>query len=182
MDLSDRHLHSLSSNTEQPRRPQIALYRVQPSPQLNSPPPTAMRRSKCSGGQTPSFDPGTCVPTAYLDSGVDPNSVDFRNFFAYIPNEVKHRKRTTRDQAKVLETVFDRNTKPDSILRQRLATELGMSARGVQVSVVSLVMGLKLPFVLLLTFLGGFLGAVRYGFRIGKSLASLVLSCVIVVN
>lgn len=136
MDLarfhSERLLHSLSSATEQ-THPQFALYRVQPSPQLDL--PSAMRRN--TGTKDTHYHSVSCVPTAYLDPGVDPASVDFRNFYAYIPNEVKHRKRTTRDQAKVLESIFDRNTKPDSSLRQRLAKELQMSARGVQVRYVA---------------------------------------------
>lgn len=124
--LSERHFPSLSYRTDS-LNPDLALYRVEPS----EPQPT-MRRNK-STGPAPYSDSVTCVPTAYIDAGMDPASVDFRNFFAYIPNEVKHRKRTTRDQVKVLESIFDRNTKPDSTLRQRLATELQMSARGVQV-------------------------------------------------
>ncbi|KAF7968685.1 hypothetical protein HWV62_29688 [Athelia sp. TMB] len=64
---------------------------------------------------------------------MDPSSVDFRNFFPYIPNEVKHRKRTSAEQAKVLEGIFATNPKPDSKLRARLAEELDMKPRGVQV-------------------------------------------------
>jgi hypothetical protein len=79
----------------------------------------------------------SCLPSADLDADLDPAAVDFRNFFPYIPNEVKHRKRTSNDQAKVLESVFDRNTKPDSALRQRLADELDMTPRGVQVRFTS---------------------------------------------
>ena len=59
--------------------------------------------------------------------------VDFRAFFPYTPNEVKHRKRTTSAQLKVLENVFKRDTKPNAALRNELATQLDMTARGVQV-------------------------------------------------
>ncbi|KAF9451967.1 hypothetical protein P691DRAFT_662105 [Macrolepiota fuliginosa MF-IS2] len=63
----------------------------------------------------------------------DPAAVDFRAFYPYTPNEVKHRRRTTSSQLKVLETVFRVDTKPNATLRNDLAAELGMTARGVQV-------------------------------------------------
>lgn len=58
-----------------------------------------------------------------------------RNFYPYQPNEVKHRKRTTRSQLKVLEDVYKSDTKPNAALRKKLATELQMKPRGVQVRV-----------------------------------------------
>jgi hypothetical protein len=69
-----------------------------------------------------------------LDQTIDSAAVDFRAFYPYTPNEVKHRKRTTSAQLKVLETVFKKDTKPNAILRNELAAELDMSTRGVQVS------------------------------------------------
>jgi hypothetical protein len=74
----------------------------------------------------------TCIPSL-LPPGVDPTSVDFRTFFPYIPNEVKHRKRTSRTQLKVLEEVFRKDTKPNAALRKKLAAELDMLPRAVQV-------------------------------------------------
>lgn len=68
-----------------------------------------------------------------LDHSIDSAAVDFRAFYPYTPNEVKHRKRTTSAQLKVLETVFKKDTKPNAILRNELAAELDMSTRGVQV-------------------------------------------------
>lgn len=65
---------------------------------------------------------------------MDSTAVDFRAFYPYTPNEVKHRKRTTNAQLKTLETVFNRDTKPNGPLRVELAAQLGMTARGVQVS------------------------------------------------
>ncbi|KIK67255.1 hypothetical protein GYMLUDRAFT_55071 [Collybiopsis luxurians FD-317 M1] len=64
---------------------------------------------------------------------MDPSAVDFRAFYPYTPNEVKHRKRTTTAQLKILEGVFKRDTKPNAALRNELATQLDMTARGVQV-------------------------------------------------
>ncbi|KAJ7072193.1 hypothetical protein C8F01DRAFT_1102906 [Mycena amicta] len=63
--------------------------------------------------------------------GVDPT--DYRAFYPYTPNEVKHRKRTTSAQLKVLEGIFKRDTKPNAGLRTELAAQLNMTARGVQV-------------------------------------------------
>ena len=74
----------------------------------------------------------TCIPSL-VPPGVDPTSVDFRTFFPYIPNEVKHRKRTSRAQLKVLEDVFRKDTKPNAALRKKLAAELDMGPRAVQV-------------------------------------------------
>ncbi|KAH0588970.1 Homeobox protein HD-10 [Termitomyces sp. J132] len=64
---------------------------------------------------------------------MDPSSVDFRAFYPYTPNEVKHRKRTTTTQLRTLEAIFKRDTKPNGPLRVELAAQLGMTARGVQV-------------------------------------------------
>ena len=64
---------------------------------------------------------------------MDPAAVDFRAFYPYTPNEVKHRKRTTSAQLKILEGIFKRDTKPNAALRNELAAQLDMTARGVQV-------------------------------------------------
>ncbi|KAL1703219.1 hypothetical protein EV121DRAFT_261239 [Schizophyllum commune] len=58
---------------------------------------------------------------------------DYRTFFPYQPNEVKHRRRTTTAQLKVLEGIFKSETKPNAALRNKLAVQLEMTARGVQV-------------------------------------------------
>ena len=47
--------------------------------------------------------------------------------------KVKHRRRTSPDQLKVLGHWFDINPKPDNNLREWLAAELGMTKRNVQV-------------------------------------------------
>lgn len=54
-------------------------------------------------------------------------------FFSYRPNEVKHRKRTTRQQLKVLEDTFRTTQKPDGNVRKSLALQLNMTPRNVQV-------------------------------------------------
>ncbi|OBZ68043.1 Homeobox protein HD-10 [Grifola frondosa] len=82
--------------------------------------------------QQPAIDSTTCVP-ALIPAGMDPSQVDMRNFYPYQPNEVKHRKRTTRAQLKVLESVYKYDTKPNASLRKKLAAELDMTPRGVQV-------------------------------------------------
>ncbi|KIK27986.1 hypothetical protein PISMIDRAFT_65337, partial [Pisolithus microcarpus 441] len=45
----------------------------------------------------------------------------------------KHRKRTSRSQLKVLEDVYRKDTKPNASVRKRLAAELDMLPRAVQV-------------------------------------------------
>lgn len=51
----------------------------------------------------------------------------------YNPFEVKHRRRTTRGQFKVLERTFLENPKPNNLERKQLAQRLNMTPRGVQV-------------------------------------------------
>ncbi|KAJ7647181.1 hypothetical protein FB45DRAFT_1051717 [Roridomyces roridus] len=75
--------------------------------------------------------PPDCLPRPPMPAGIDPT--DYRAFYPYTPNEVKHRKRTTSAQLKVLEGVFRRDTKPNAALRTELAVQLNMTARGVQV-------------------------------------------------
>ena len=54
-------------------------------------------------------------------------------FYNYRPNEVKHRKRTTRAQTKILEEQFKTTDKPDAATRGELSIRLGMTPREVQV-------------------------------------------------
>ncbi|KZT08388.1 uncharacterized protein LAESUDRAFT_64995 [Laetiporus sulphureus 93-53] len=74
----------------------------------------------------------TCVPSL-IPPGMDPARVDMRTFYPYTPNEVKHRKRTTRAQLKVLEEAYSKETKPNASLRKELAEKLNMTPRNVQV-------------------------------------------------
>jgi hypothetical protein len=59
-------------------------------------------------------------------------SGEFKATF-YNPFEVKHRKRTTESQYRVLEKEFQTNQKPSASIRRALATRLGMTPRAVQV-------------------------------------------------
>ncbi|KAG1735155.1 uncharacterized protein EDB91DRAFT_1295947 [Suillus paluster] len=113
-----------ASHTD-PLNPPSALYRVHPFPSNNYYLPSQMDSS-------PRYTT-TCIPNSLFPPGVDPNTVDFRTFFPYIPNEVKHRKRTSRTQLKVLEDIFRKDTKPNAALRKKLAAELDMLPRAVQV-------------------------------------------------
>lgn len=57
---------------------------------------------------------------------------DFRPTF-YNPFEIKHRRRTSRAQLKVLEKSFSDNPKPNATVRRVLAQKLDMTPRGVQI-------------------------------------------------
>jgi hypothetical protein len=57
---------------------------------------------------------------------------DFRPTF-YNPFEIKHRRRTSRAQLKVLEKSFSENPKPNATIRRILAQRLDMTPRGVQI-------------------------------------------------
>ena len=74
-----------------------------------------------------------CIPNV-APPGADPSLVDFREFYPYIPNEIKHRKRTTQAQLEILEQTFAHDKKPNGVMRANLAKQLDMTPRGVQVS------------------------------------------------
>jgi len=75
----------------------------------------------------------SCISNV-VPPGLDPSLVDFREFYPYIPNEIKHRKRTTQAQLEVLEQTFAHDKKPNGVMRANLARQLDMTPRGVQVS------------------------------------------------
>ncbi|CAO3667084.1 unnamed protein product [Rhizopus stolonifer] len=59
-------------------------------------------------------------------------NLDFRPTF-YNPFEIKHRRRTSRAQLKILEESFSDNSKPNATVRRNLALQLDMTPRGVQI-------------------------------------------------
>jgi len=59
-------------------------------------------------------------------------SGEFKPTF-YNPFEIKHRRRTSKDQFSVLEASFMENSKPNATVRRSLAQRLGMTPRAVQV-------------------------------------------------
>ncbi|RCI01700.1 hypothetical protein CU098_011528 [Rhizopus stolonifer] len=73
---------------------------------------------------------------AYFFGGYHPyfmeGNEDFRTSF-YNPFEIKHRRRTSRAQLKVLEKSFSENPKPNATVRRILAQQLDMTPRGVQI-------------------------------------------------
>jgi hypothetical protein len=104
---------------------------------LNS---TASKSNQASGASRPHDIPDTTRPRPNPQMAIgkmferfhqSPNG-DFKPT-AYNPFEVKHRRRTSKDQFKALETIFMSNCKPSANVRKELAQELGMSARAVQV-------------------------------------------------
>ncbi|OBZ80423.1 Homeobox protein HD-10 [Choanephora cucurbitarum] len=66
------------------------------------------------------------------DSSPAQQAGDFKATF-YNPFEIKHRRRTSRAQFKVLEKTFLENPKPNAVVRRWLAQKLSMTPRGVQV-------------------------------------------------
>lgn len=68
----------------------------------------------------------------YMYEGYTYPEGDFRPTF-YNPFEIKHRRRTSRSQLKVLEKSFSENPKPNATVRRILAQQLGMTPRGVQI-------------------------------------------------
>lgn len=68
----------------------------------------------------------------FFDSYQNGSSGELRNQY-YDPFFVKHRKRTTKTQLKVLEQTFETNIRPDANMRKKLGEQLGMTPRSVQV-------------------------------------------------
>ncbi|OSX66485.1 hypothetical protein POSPLADRAFT_1043912 [Postia placenta MAD-698-R-SB12] len=132
---SRSHLHhtpSLSAPAfSSPAHPHPHPARTHPQ-HLHSHPHPHSSPASASASSAPVGQTTTCIPSL-IPPGMDPAQVDMRNFYPYQPNEVKHRKRTTRSQLKVLEDVYKSDTKPNAALRKKLATELQMKPRGVQV-------------------------------------------------
>nr|XP_018265597.1 uncharacterized protein I303_01967 [Kwoniella dejecticola CBS 10117]OBR87755.1 hypothetical protein I303_01967 [Kwoniella dejecticola CBS 10117] len=69
----------------------------------------------------------------YMDEWTDGGMPHEGQEMVYSNLEVKHRRRTTPDQLKILEYWYDINPKPDNALREHLAAQLGMTKRNVQV-------------------------------------------------
>ncbi|EGN99858.1 hypothetical protein SERLA73DRAFT_72643 [Serpula lacrymans var. lacrymans S7.3] len=128
MDFRRSSQHAPSSHT-QILHPNSALYRV---PYLPSH-PSQLPLPPSPYSQNNRFPSSSLLSNIYPSSMDSSSAADIRTFFTYIPNEVKHRKRTTRPQLKVLEDVFRKDTKPNAALRKALATQLDMTPRGVQV-------------------------------------------------
>src|SRR4051812_1498388 len=85
--------------------------------------------------QPPSKTPPTDAkppPPPLFDAFHQSPHGDFKPQF-FNPFEVKHRRRTSRAQFKVLEKMFLDNPKPNATTRRSLALTLNMTARGVQV-------------------------------------------------
>ncbi|KAF7722687.1 hypothetical protein EC973_002850 [Apophysomyces ossiformis] len=61
-----------------------------------------------------------------------PSQGDFQPTF-YNPFEIKHRRRTSKAQLKILEKSFAENPKPSATVRRVLAQKLDMTPRGVQI-------------------------------------------------
>jgi len=113
------------------------LLSFSPRPDSLSPslplPPLPHHPSAMDNSHDYSTPHNSCIPNV-VPPGVDPSLVDFREFYPYIPNEIKHRKRTTPAQLEILEQTFARDKKPNGVMRANLARQLDMTPRGVQVS------------------------------------------------
>lgn len=58
---------------------------------------------------------------------------EFRSSHMLHPFEVKHRRRTTRNQFKILEATFQENPKPNATIRKSISAQLDMPLRAVQI-------------------------------------------------
>ncbi|KAK4704440.1 hypothetical protein P7C70_g1769, partial [Phenoliferia sp. Uapishka_3] len=80
------------------------------------------------------YDPFRCVHTASGAPGVVLRLPDLTlPATLLLPHRIKHRRRTSPAQLKILEHHFDRNPKPDVSLRKALSERLDMTPREVQV-------------------------------------------------
>nr|XP_019047276.1 hypothetical protein I302_03885 [Kwoniella bestiolae CBS 10118]OCF26206.1 hypothetical protein I302_03885 [Kwoniella bestiolae CBS 10118] len=86
------------------------------------------------GAVVPNFHFGSVPQNApWMDEWADGGMSHEGQDMVYSNLEVKHRRRTTPDQLKILEYWYDINPKPDNALREHLAAQLGMTKRNVQV-------------------------------------------------
>ncbi|KAM0677503.1 hypothetical protein BDAP_002004 [Binucleata daphniae] len=69
---------------------------------------------------------------SYFDSFHQTHNGELKNSY-YNPFMVKHRRRTSKMQLKILEKTFETNVRPDAALRKVLGEQLGMTPRSVQV-------------------------------------------------
>lgn len=131
----------IASSSVSSRPPSLSSSLSHPSLHPHSHHPHHSRHPHMSLSSTPHAPSSSSVSAgAYiaLPQGMDPSTVDFRTFYPYNPSEVKHRKRTTRGQLKILEETFRRETKPNAVMRKALAAELEMTPRGVQVRLLTI--------------------------------------------
>lgn len=80
------------------------------------------------------YEVGKCPPNIermFETFHQSPNG-DYRPTY-YNPFEIKHRRRTTKQQFRLLEQTFLENPKPSATVRRNLAQKLGMTPRAVQV-------------------------------------------------
>lgn len=133
------YISSPSSVSASPSSSPLSFSPSSPPPVLPFP-PKAMDNS-----HDYSSLPNPCIPTTVPPS-IDPSLVDFREFYPYIPNEIKHRKRTTQAQLEVLEQTFAHDKKPNGVMRANLARQLDMTPRGVQVSSRIMILSPDLPY------------------------------------
>ena len=78
-------------------------------------------------------------PASYYSfpPGYDP-TVSLAHPYIYDPTHIKHRRRTTPEQLKILEDTFKTDPKPNPTLRKQLSVQLGMSPRVLQVCLFNL--------------------------------------------
>ena len=141
---------------DEARAQELIYGTLEVSPKFHSAPASAHTSSTFTG-RLPSVPPPTTSRTVPNSPVQKPSSVKARinalepplfQPFEHSNNEsveaspsdyhacslkVKHRRRTTPEQLKMLEHWFDINPKPDNALREWLAGRLGMTKRNVQV-------------------------------------------------
>lgn len=98
-----------------------------PTPEFDSNGPTPPP----SGVASKSVPKPVAIEKMFETFHQSPNG-DFKPTF-YNPFEVKHRRRTSKSQFRVLERVFIENPKPTAEVRAALAQELNMTTRSIQV-------------------------------------------------
>lgn len=103
--------------------------RLTPSPYEDSPPQT---RAPSPEPSSTTYDPFQCVSAARVSAELISDCT-----------RVKHRRRTTAPQLRVLENQFVLNAKPDIPIRKAIADQLGMTPREVQVWVSQLTISIE---------------------------------------
>ncbi|GAC71584.1 transcription factor [Moesziomyces antarcticus T-34] len=85
-----------------------------------------------SGSSYDAYSPSFGTHSGYV-SYLAPQSAHDSRFYALNPFEIKHRRRTTKTQFRVLESTFREVPKPNATLRKQISAQLDMPVRAVQI-------------------------------------------------
>ncbi|KAJ3085335.1 Bromodomain and WD repeat-containing protein 3 [Quaeritorhiza haematococci] len=105
-----------------------------PTPVPLTPGPKGQTNMATTSAAHPPISPNTTLgpPQSYYESFRQTQHGELKTTF-YNPFEVKHRRKTSKTQFKVLEEAFNNNPKPTGATRRQIASQINMTPREVQI-------------------------------------------------